>query len=287
MNPFQTFSINFKYNPMNFKSMDRALGGTAIIAVFTIMLLSFTPQAYADLICTNKIIGGTTFEENIIVSSGSWCQLEDMALVKGNVIMEENTSLDVFDSIIEGNIIGPITGGETVELYISKPSLVKGNVLIDGVVLIEGVDGNTLTVDGNVISHLFGFLRIWEADISGNIDAKAKGVVDIFGTFVSSNLHVIEGIGTNITLESNEVAGNFQVQKNDGGATIAVESNQVSGTMRVTENVGPSVSVDSNQIAGNLQIRANQDSLGNPNCTHSNNTVDGKPNIKDCDEVLP
>jgi len=77
------------------------------IALFAVMLLSFTPQAYAaEILCENTTLRGI-ITDDIRVPVDSRCLLK--AFVQGDIFLEDNSLLDAYDSTIEGNIAGPET----------------------------------------------------------------------------------------------------------------------------------------------------------------------------------
>jgi len=295
-----------------------------ISAILLVGVIYSSPFAYADdddddddddhddIICANTILGGN-IDDNVRVPFGSWCQLE-RAIVSGSVILEEESSVDIFESTINKNIKGP----ETAEVYLSLPSVVKGNVDVDGVVLIEGVDGNTLTVDKHVKSKGSGVIRIWEALIDGKVDVKQKNVVDIFGSTIDGDLKVKETIGGSffsfsVNLEENNISkkvevkevftkdviitgniieGNLDVKDHDDdddddNGNVNVEkslnkifliiSNIIGGHLDVKDNIGKSITVESNAVSKDLDVKDNT----SEDITLKSNVVEKKFDVKD------
>jgi len=204
---------------MNLNSLQKITwGGFTIMALFAIMLIPNTPEAYAEITCTNAIISGTIddpvqIEESIQVTADSWCQIEYIIL-KGNVIIGADGSVDIFNSEIDGSVndFSPTT--PNTEAYLSQPTFVKGNFDVGGVSIVEGVGDGSTTVEGNLKSNGDGFIRAWDAVVKGNLSAKFKEVVDFIGNMVDGNLLIHNNDDASINVESNEISSNFELNSN-------------------------------------------------------------------------
>ena len=238
--------------------------GFAIMALFAIMLLPYTPEAYAqaediDVTCTDAMltedVSGT-----ITVSADSWCTIEGITVI-GDVRLLDGATLDVFDSVIGGNLEGI---PDTTDVYFVGESLVKGNIVINGVIYIEGTGGN-IVVEGEIISDGSGLFRMWEARAEQGVTLKQKNVVDLFDNNFQKFVKIFEtNDGTvsetpQINLLKNRIQENLEVIQTSGAIDTSIKVNTVEENFLYKENAGASAILQDNAATKNFDVLNNND----------------------------
>jgi len=247
---------------MNLNVLQKMIGGGfAIMALFAIMLLPYTPEAYAqelDVTCTNEILNEDVFGL-VTVPADSWCQLDGIS-VAGDVRLLDGATLDIFESTIEGNLEGP----ETTDVYFALGSLVKGNVLINGVIYIEG-DARNIVVEGEVLSKGSGLFRMWEGGISQGVTLEQKTVIDLFDNnfqkFVKISETNAESVSEipQISVEKNTIEQNLEVILTSGNTHAIISNNIVVENILYKENAGITALLELNTVTKNLDVLNNND----------------------------
>ena len=250
-------------------------GVLASMLILATISMSLIPHAYAnDLECDNEILTGD-ISDNVLVKKDKWCIL-DRVTVNGNVMLEDNSKLDIFGSVINGNIEGPEVDSA---VYLSD-SLVTGNVIVRGEVVIEGVeDTSGISVKGNVESEGPDDLLVWFSLIQGNIVAKQKTTAEIsqIDDFKGS-ISITETIGNlfsdfAVILFDTIITGNVDIEKSSADANVSITNNEIVGSLKVIENAGSSTLVEFNTIG--------EDAVCEKNPDEGNTNLDGQADSND------
>ena len=215
-------------------------GGFAIMALFAIMLLPYSPEAFAeeDVTCTNEMLFDDVFG-TLTVSANSWCTLDGIT-VAGDVRLLDGATVDIFASTIEGNLEGI---PDTTDVYFAFGSHVKGNIVINGVIYIEGTAGDTV-VDGEIISDGSGLFRMWEARSEQGLTLKQKNVVDLFDNDFQKFVKIFEtNDGTvsetpQINIKLNTVQENLEIMQTSGDIDTSIKDNTIFENFLYKKNAG-------------------------------------------------
>ena len=307
--------------------------GFVIIAVAALMLTSQMPEAFADDIECIKGIKDK-FDEtdglvqaNIIVSKQSFfniCVL-DTANIKGNIIVEENAAVFIYDgTTIDGNvelkgkfssvnfegqdgIINTLDGnlfGEQDTYAFLDSVTVTTNVISKGEVYVNGTPdsgnpdnavefdrtGGPVTIDGNVdvMTGDNNEFELISATVDGNVFVDAQVAVQIFDANIGGNL---------VIKESENTSPNPPPSANN--PFIKIEFTDIGGNLQLDKNNMLSILINDNTIGGNLGLKENSDISMNNNTIEQNancgknasvtgigNVINGKGQ-KQCKNILP
>ena len=248
---------------MNLNSLPKMTwGGLAIMALFAIMLMPYTSEVYAEetVTCTDEML----FDDvsgDLIVPANSWCTLDGIT-VKGDVRLLDGATVDIFDSTIEGNLEGI---PDTTDVYFASGSLVKGNIVINGVIYIEGTEELPIVVEGEIISDGSGLFRMWEARAEQGLTLKQKNVVDLFDNDFEKFVKIFEtNDGTvsetpQINIKLNRVAENLEIMKTSGDMDTSIKDNTITENFLYKENAGTSAILEKNSATKNFDVLNNED----------------------------
>ena len=187
----------------------------SMMAILTMILFPYAPQAKADTTnCTGFIGGfGITFD-NVVVPSGSTCVLLAGTVVTGNVDVESGSVFSTFSGSVS----------------------IGGNVQADGATTVSIVCS---TVNGNVhIKQSAGFQRITGSTIGGNVEIEQSSTSIIVGP--SPGLGASPGCGgAGVPVPfggGNFVGGNVKLENNITTFPANVASNTISGNLECKNN---------------------------------------------------
>jgi hypothetical protein len=218
-----------------------------------------------DTRCTG-VIGPVTVKGNVIVPSGSTCELQDTR-VKGNVKVERNAELAADGADIRGNV--DCFGACFLFEEEFDGSRVGGNVKAEPAAQVGLFDTE---VGGQVQCAECEFLDAIDSSIGGDVNVTKE----LDGSFFCGNT-VGGGVefGENIPFlvigfdpaepgcTGNVIGGNLKVEKNrareneSGPPEIIIGDNVVGGNMQVFANRGP-LTIVRNQVRQDLQCKKNE-----------------------------
>ncbi len=161
-----------------------------LLVGFVAMVLVATPtMARADEVCAGSM-GAVTVDDNLRVPDGATCDL-DGTVVKGNILIEANATLNASMVTVEGNV--QTDDGDAAEVTVVD-SVVDGDVQI-----FDSVAASTsgTRVGGNV-------------QYEGN-----EGVLAVLSSDVDGDVQVFDNDGGSKEIRGNTIGGNLQCEGND------------------------------------------------------------------------
>ena len=195
------------------------------MAIFTVILFSYSPSATAnDFVCTGTH-NGATFFDNIVVPEGETCTL-NMSDVIGNIQVSVGASLFILpDSSVTGNIQAngadvvcisdqQVSPCQTAPPPTLPPPKSRG-ITIGGDVEINDTNEFTLignpsgvtVISGNVQVKNTQSVEITDFDgIAGNVKVEDSTTVSVTGNTIDGNLELISNV--NCSESGNTVDGN-------------------------------------------------------------------------------
>jgi hypothetical protein len=178
------------------------VAATFLFGTIGAMVLGASPASAAStLTCTNTVYGGTY--SSVTVPAGASCALIGVT-VKGDVKAKNAKDLDIFDSLIKGNLfIQGSTGSNTFEVSCSTISKSVDVANLQGAIELEGdpkESCDTVTVGGSVNVHDNHFAEVSYTKIGGSLNAAHNGEVELENNNISGD----RTCGNNGTLDIND-----------------------------------------------------------------------------------
>lgn len=180
----------------------------ALTTLVVSLALAISPaHAQQNVNCASVITSGTFNNVNVPANTG--CTLEDSVIVKGNITVGVDASLDVEFIAVDGHIVA--NGA--------------------GLLVIDGV-----SVGHNVIASGPQIVRINESVINGNVSISGSStLVELFPNTVNGNVNISNNntpFGGGNTIAANTIGGNLVCTGNtpppdNFGLTNAVSGQRV------------------------------------------------------------
>lgn len=224
------------------------------------------------------VIDGATITGNIVVEANAAVFIYDGSVINGNVELTGEFSAVNFEGTDNNILNGNIVGIEDTYIFLDSVTI-SNNVKTSGEVYFSSSSSRfsgPVTVEGNVnispATNTNEFV-LAGATVLGNIVLDKQLSVRIFDAEIGGNLMIKEsentsGIDSIISIDSTSIVGNLQLESNSF-STILISDNVVGGNLILKDNDSP-ITVENNTIGKNGNCKNNQGVSG------SGNTFDGK-----------
>ena len=229
-----------------------ALVGITIIATLALILIPYTPQAEAgvvsETICSGDLLSG--LYNDVLVETGEICSVRPGAVIQGNLVGEEDSTIALVLATVGGNVEvgingrfvsfggtigGDLKAGDGSRTWLNGSMFIGGDIEASNCFSVGMYNVNPLSpvlILGDVFTDGCDFVRLRNSSIGNSVDIRNTLVATTLAdSVVAGSVEIEDNMGTVYRAARNSIGGDLRVNNNDSSTSVLPIPGFISGNL--------------------------------------------------------